>query len=185
VTRLARAFLAVVPPDPVLDAVEARLRPLCAVDPPLRWLPRNQWHITVQFLGPVADDDALTTAVGDALTHVDPFTVRLSGMGAFPTLRRATVAWIGVEDAVPLETLATIVHTTTAALGYEPEGRPYHPHLTIGRLTRPQSLSPLHDAFGDSAVGPPWTVGEIALIQSETRPDGAVHTVRARLPFSA
>ena len=184
-TRLARAFLAVVPPDPVLDALEERLHPLRAGEPQLRWLPRNQWHLTVQFLGAVGDDDTLTTALSDALTGVVPFPVRLAGAGAFPAPGRATVAWIGVEDATALDTLATIVHTTTAALGYEPERRPYHPHLTVGRLARPQSLTPRLDSFGATPVGPPWTVGELALVQSDTRPEGAVHTVRARLPFNA
>jgi RNA 2',3'-cyclic 3'-phosphodiesterase len=184
-TRLARAFLAVAPPDPVLDAIEECLRPLRAIEPPLRWLPPNLWHLTVQFLGVVDDDDTLTTAVGEAVTRVAPFTVRLAGAGAFPAPRRATVAWIGVEDATALTALAKVVDTATATLGYEPERRPYHPHLTVGRFAQPQSLIERLDTFGAPPVGPPWTVGEIALIQSDTRPEGAVHTVRARLPFSA
>jgi 2'-5' RNA ligase len=185
VTRLARAFLAIVPPAPVLEAIDERLGPLRAGEPQLRWLPRSQWHLTVQFLGPVADDDPLTTAVRDALTRVAPVTARLAGAGAFPTPGRATVAWIGVEDTAVLDALATMVRTATAALGYEPERRTYHPHLTVGRLARPQSLTPCLDAFGAAPVGPPWTVGELALIQSDTRPEGAVHTVRSLLPFNA
>ena len=184
-TRLARAFLAVVPPDPVLDAIEERLQPLRAAELPLRWLPRSQWHLTVQFLGPVVDEDALTTAVGDVAARLTPFTVRLAGSGAFPSPRRATVAWIGVEDARALAALAGTVRGATATLGYEPERRPYEAHLTVGRLPRPQSLTEPLDAFGAAPVGPPWTVGELTLIDSDTRPEGAIHTARARLPLGA
>ncbi len=184
-TRLARAFLAVVPPDPVLDAVDARLELLRATEPSIRWLPRNQWHLTVQFLGAVADADALANAIRDAIQPVSPFTVRLAGAGAFPTPRRAAVTWIGVEDPAPLERLVAVVQAAAAALGHSPESGPYRPHLTVGRLARPRSLTRPFDAFGATPVGPAWTVGELALVESDTRPDGAVYTVRARLPFGA
>jgi 2'-5' RNA ligase len=185
VTRLARAFLAVGPSPPVLDALAARLEPLAAAGPGLRWAPRGQWHLTLQFLGTVGDAEALGDAVGSAVAALPPFTSRLAGAGAFPSARRAAVLWVGVDDPAPLATLAGAVQRATAELGHQPEERPYHPHLTVARAARPRSVAPLVEALEAPAIGPAWTVDEVALVASDTRPDGAVHTVWARRPLGA
>ena len=49
---MPRLFVAVWPPDPVLDAVAGLDRPPIAG---LRWTTRDQWHVTLRFLGPVED----------------------------------------------------------------------------------------------------------------------------------
>jgi 2'-5' RNA ligase len=184
-TRLGRAFLAVVPPAAVLDAVAARLAPL-APGEALRWLPRPQWHVTLQFLGPVDDAEHLAAALEPVLATRTRCTAQLAGGGAFPTPRRATVLWIGVEPAGALAGLAatvTAVTAVTAELGHVTEPRRYHPHLTVARAARPRPMTRAVDALGADPVGPPWTVAEVALVQSDLRPDGARHTVWRPLPL--
>ncbi len=175
-TRLARAFLAVTPPPTVLDALADRIAPLTTSEPTLRWLPREQWHVTLQFLGPVADAEALAAAVGAATASQASSTHQLAGGSAFPSPRRGSVLWIGVEPPEPLAALAAAVGAATAPLGHAPEARPYQPHLTVARAARPRPLAPAVDTIGPEPVGPPWTVTEVALVESDTRPDGAVHT---------
>ena len=183
-TGLARGFVAVVPPDAPLDALDARLRALPDERPPLRWLPRHQWHLTLKFLGRVDDADALTGAVHAATRDRAPFTLQLGGAGAFPTPRRASVLWVGVAaGASELAPLAAAVDDATAGPVADTEQRPYHPHLTVARAARARPVEGLVDALGAPPIGPAWTVTEIALVESDTRPDGAVHTVRARLPL--
>ena len=76
---LRRAFVAVVPPQPVLDTIEA----LVPHDPDrrsarrMRWTRRAQWHVTVEFLGRVDDAAALTGTLRDATTELAPFALRL------------------------------------------------------------------------------------------------------------
>jgi len=70
VTRLARAFVAVVPPDAVLDALHGQLASLTDEPSPLRWVPRHQQHLTLTFLGRVDDADALTDALASATLAV-------------------------------------------------------------------------------------------------------------------
>ena len=182
-TRLARAFVAVVPSDAALDALSAGLKNLTA-DPPLRWAPRSQWHLTLAFLGAVDDADALTGSLAAAARAVAPFPLRLGGAGTFPAPRRASVLWVGVVEGQPeLTDLATTVRDATAGLVDRADDRPYHPHLTVARAARPRPLAALVDALGPGPIGPAWTVTEIALVESDPRPDGAVHTVRARLPL--
>jgi 2'-5' RNA ligase len=90
------------------------------------------------------------------------------------------VLWAGLEDPAPLTTLAEAVRRSTAGLGHPAEERAYHPHLTVARAPRPRPVSHLVDELGARPLGPAWTVDDVALVASDTRPDGAVHTVWAR-----
>jgi len=182
-TRLARAFLAAVPPGPVLDAVDQRLAPLAPRQPGLRWLPRPQWHITLQFLGPVDDAETLADALVAVLGAHPPFRAQLVGGGAFPTTRRATVLWLGVEPADQLADLAATITAATAEPGHAVEPRRYHPHLTVARARQPRPLASVVEALGTGPVGPPWTVDQVTLVESDLRPDGAVHTPWRPLPL--
>ena len=184
-TRLARAFLAVVPSAAALDDVAGRLDPLRQAEPSLRWLPREQWHLTVQFLGPVDDAEELSEAIGRAVAGIVPFPVQLTGGGAFPSPRRAAVLWIGVGEPEPLVALADAVTSATAELGHRAEERAYHPHLTVARTARPRSVIGLVEQLGAVGPGPAWTVADVALVASDTHPEGAVHTEWDRRPLGA
>jgi 2'-5' RNA ligase len=176
VTRLQRAFLAVVPPEEALDDLEGRVEPLRAGAPRLRWLPRQQWHLTVQFLGPVEDAETLLDAVGAAVARLPPFPLQLGGGGAFPSARRAAVLWVGVDEPGPLVALAEAVQERIAGLGHPPGERRYHPHVTVARAARPRPVAALVRRLEAAAPGPAWTVTDVALVESDTRPEGAVYT---------
>ena len=180
-TALRRAFVAVEPAPPALDALDSAVADLAAAEPRLRWMPRTQWHLTLQFLGAVDDAEALIAAVAAAVAGQPAFAVRLAGAGGFPSARRGSVLWVGVEPADALLRLAAAVQHATRPLGYRGEARPYHPHLTLARAARPRPLGRLVDALGDAPMGPSWTVTDVAVVESDTRPSGAVHTVRDRL----
>jgi 2'-5' RNA ligase len=184
VTRLARAFVAVVPPDAVLDALDTRVRGLTDEATPLRWLPRQQRHLTLAFLGGVDDADGLTGSLAAAARAVAPVALQLGGGGAFPSPRRASVLWVGVAAGrAELTALATAVAAATEGFARHADDRPFHPHVTVARGARPRPLGGLVDALGSDPIGPPWTAREVRLVESDTRPDGAIHTVQARLPL--
>jgi 2'-5' RNA ligase len=185
-TGLARAFLAVVPPAPVLDAIEEHLAPRRGRAPQgVRWVPREQWHLTVRFLGRVGDLQRLVAGLDD-LAPVPGPALRIGGVGAFPDPGRAAVLWAGVDEgARPLEDLARRVEALVTAAGQPPDARPFHGHLTLARLARPRSASAFLEAWGGGAPGARWAVRELVLFESDTRPDGARHTERARVLLGA
>jgi 2'-5' RNA ligase len=185
VTGLRRAFVAVVPPPEVLDAVERVVAPIRPVAPPhLNWTHAGQWHLTLQFLGPVDDVDELTDALRWGLHGLPPVTLALGGAGAFPSASRAAVVWIGLDEGEPeLARLADAVQRATEPLGYEPEQRDFSPHLTIARSPRARSLANLVHSLGDGPVGPLWDVSEVLLMESDTRWDGAVYHEVASFPL--
>jgi 2'-5' RNA ligase len=175
--EVGRAFVAVRPPEEVLDAVAARLgEPLARR--------RSQWHFTLVFLGAVARLAPVQDAVAEVAAAQAPFPLRVGGAGAFPNERRARVVWLGLEEGrAGLEALNAALGAALEPLGYAREGRQYHPHLTIDRLRVPGPVGHVLEAVGSGPVGPEWTVGEVVLYQSRTSPAGATYTALGRFPL--
>jgi len=136
----------------------------------LRWTRPEQRHLTLQFLGGVEDVDALVASVAASVRGIAPFTLALGGAGAFPAAARASVVWLGVSTGA--DRLAELAAAIVAA----PGGRPFRPHLTIARARAPRDLCALVEHLRRGSAGPPWTVDEVVLFESDTRADGAVHT---------
>lgn len=180
---MTRAFVAVVPPADVLDAVEEVLAGTGGLPEGAKPTRREQWHLTLQFLGNRADVDAVGGAL--AALAVAPGRLALGGGGAFPSARRGRVLWIGLRmGAEWLAQVAAAVGALLAPLGHEPEARPYHGHLTLARWKTPADLRPVVDALGDGAVGPEWTASEVVLFESRLRRTGAEYEPRLRVPLS-
>lgn len=180
-TSLRRAFLAAVPPDPVLDAVEALVGG--ATRRGFRWTRRDQWHITIQYFGKVADADALVGALAGAVAQVGAPTVLLRGAGGFPSAKRAAVYWLGVEDPTGLAAVYDAVIEAAASFVRPRDLVHFTPHLTLARLPSPKKLTAEVEALRAITVGPAWTVDEVVLMESETRREGAVYHEIARLPL--
>jgi 2'-5' RNA ligase len=180
---LRRAFLAVEPPPDVLDAIGSLVESLDTSGGRLRWTTRAQWHVTLGFLGPVADVEDLERAVSDAVRGAPSASVRLGGGGAFPRPARASVLWLGCTDgADALGTVAGVVTRATEALGYEAEAREFRPHVTLARARDRRDVRPLLEALGSDPVGPAWTLDEVVLFESETHSEGARYTAVSRMP---
>jgi 2'-5' RNA ligase len=179
---IARAFVAVEPPAAVLAALEERV---CSAQrvahaDALRW-GRQGWHATLRFLGRVDEPDALRDVLARAVDDVEPPNVRLGGGGAFPRVRRGTVLWVGFSEGVDaLGELAACVGAATVTLGYEADGRPFRPHLTVARAPSARDLRPFVRALGDAPIGPAWRVDTAVLLASETDREGARYTEVAR-----
>jgi RNA 2',3'-cyclic 3'-phosphodiesterase len=155
----------------------------------VRWVDPEVIHLTLKFLGEVAE--ARVPAVAETLrvvaAPVAPLALALGGLGAFPTVRRARVVWIGVTaGAAEVARLAGGVDQALAAVGFVPEARPWSAHLTVGRVRSPRGMGHLAAAIEGAPraeIGA-WTVREMVLYRSHLRPTGAVYEAVARLPLA-
>ncbi len=183
-SRFGRAFVAVVPPPAVLESVASLLDTLGGALRGARLTGREQWHLTLQFLGDHADldacRDALLASVPAALA---PARVQLGGLGAFPSERRARVLWLGAREGDAwLRGAADAVAAALAPSGFEPDHRAAHPHLTLARFRTPVDARPIVERNGSGdTVGDAWSVGELVLVQSTLGRSGATHRVHARV----
>jgi RNA 2',3'-cyclic 3'-phosphodiesterase len=131
-----RLFLAVELEPRLRRALREAAAPLRALAPDAGWVAEDRLHLTLKFLGeqPETLVQPLTEAMSRIAARHWPVEMRLRGIGAFPNLRRPRVIWAGIEPAPKLELLQHDVEEACAALGVEVEGKPFRPHLTIGRL---------------------------------------------------
>jgi 2'-5' RNA ligase len=141
--------------------------------------------LTLHFLGDVPEDrlDNVSAAVSAVATLHMPFSLRLSNLGCFPSPRKPRIVWVGLSGStdilVPLQ--RELGQQLKKAIDFQPESRPYSPHLTIGRVKKgiPQKgLRELGQALEKEIprVGEvaPLPVDAIHLIRSDLRPDGPV-----------
>jgi 2'-5' RNA ligase len=171
---LRRGFVAIVPPPEVLDAIEALLeRPKSST---FAWTRRDQWHVTLQYYGRVGDPEALADGIHAAAAASAPVQLRVRGGGAFPTPRRAKVFWLGIESRDALIDLHATVAAATRDFIDRRDRISLRPHLTLARLKKNVDLTADVEALENVPVGPPWTLRELHLLDSDTRPDGAVYT---------
>jgi RNA 2',3'-cyclic 3'-phosphodiesterase len=182
---MTRAFVAIRPPAQVLDAIEARVADVAMGAG--RATTRDQWHLTVQFLGDAADIDAVLAALALGPLDIGGGAIRLGGADALGTRRRARTLVLRLHDGDAwARALAAQVESRLASLGHAraPGEKAYVPHLTLARFRAPTDLRPLCGAIGPEPVGDAWSVEEIVLYESRLRPQGAQHVDRGRLRFT-
>ena len=150
----------------------------------VRWMPATSYHITLKFLGWTRDPavEAVRDALVEAARGTPRLMLRTARIGAFPALEKASVVWAGVEGDAVMAGLVGRIEAAMVALGYPAETRPFHPHVTLGRL---RELRPVKDLVLPLAK---QTFGEtkldaITLFESETRAAGAVYREVARIDF--
>ena len=177
-----RLFIAIELPDDLKREL-GRLK----VDiPGARWVPVDQIHLTLAFLGEV-EEAAVERLTGElARVQAPEFQLCFSGTGCFPDRRRPRVLWIGLEPNPRLNVLAAGVREAVLACGIPQEERPFSPHISLARL----KLSPPgeFEAFLDQHKKPRLPalhVREFTLFLSRLTPQGAEHTPVRTFPLAA
>jgi 2'-5' RNA ligase len=153
--------------------------------PAVRWVKPELMHLTLAFLGEVSQDflaSAKARLIEVAQQH-QAFTAQLNGLGAFPNPTRARVVWIGTEQGrSEVCALQSDVVRALGSVGYQPERRPFSPHLTIGRLRMPDDVSKAVAAQFESES---FTVDHLILFRSVLGPAGPTYSVLAEFPLSS
>jgi len=163
-------------------------RALVALDPHLtglRWLPEEQLHLTLSFLGDVVApaEDQLHEAL--RAVRVPPFFLPLRGVGVFNARGRPSVVWAGVGKGHPhLFALHRHVQDAILHAGLEPDLKPFHPHVTIGRAKgiSQQALQPFIRNHAEAEFGLVKVTG-FALYSSVLTAAGAIHHVELSQEF--
>jgi 2'-5' RNA ligase len=170
----------------IAEEVAAHREPVAQAGLRVAWVPPANLHLTLKFLGSVREESL--EAVAGALLRLPPrapIDLRAHGLGAFPSVEAPRVLWVGVSANDGSDTLAQLAREVESAmteLGFAKEERPFHPHVTVGRVKE---------------RGPGWeavrwtsqvdlgasTVSELVLYESKTLHDGAEYVARARIPF--
>ena len=182
-----RCFAAVSLPEPVLDDLQAITdwgrRNVRGV----RWVSRDQMHVTLVFLGTVPEPAVqnVITSFERHLRGAEGVRLTVGAPGQFPERGRPRVLWWGMEGgAEALEDLAAHSRSAAVEAGTMPDKKPFRAHLTLGRAregTRgwiewppPCDLTPRRMSF---------EIDRVTLFRSQLQPGGAVYTSIRSFPL--
>jgi len=182
-----RSFIAINLPTTIKREIGAIIERLGPAGPPSRWVPPENLHVTVKFLGDIRDDQIgpVTGAITLAAGEYRPFDLRLGGFGFFPNERKARIFWIGIETGFePLKALAHAIDRQVATLGFPLETRPFSAHITLARLREPGPA----DRLAKAASHVPYlsemiAVTQIDLMRSVLSPKGASYSIVDSVPL--
>lgn len=179
-----RLFVAIEIPEPAKAAVEEAFGPWRDAFPRARWVPRENWHVTMKFLGRTGPRlrEWVPERTEVAASEVRPFRAALAGIGSFPSRRTGRVLWAGLEDeGGGLAHLATVLDEELID-EFPAETRRFHPHLTVARSEPPLSLPP---AFAETALATEsWKVDHVVLFRSHLQRPAPRYEPLARFPLS-
>ncbi|MCK5269950.1 MAG: RNA 2',3'-cyclic phosphodiesterase [Sedimentisphaerales bacterium] len=165
-----------------LGRLQDRLRRRLQVnDKAVKWVRPENVHLTLKFLGEVADRviPDICSAVSEAAGEIAPFTFEVTDCGCFPRSGAARVLWVGVKQGKEtLLQLQEMVELYLAEIGFPPEERRFSAHLTLGRIKNTEAGRLVHDAVAELE---PIRLGcrdvsEITVFQSELTQSGPIYT---------
>lgn len=175
-----RAFVAVKLPASVEKFLEQVAEQLANKLPAraVRWVKPEAMHLTLRFLGDVSIEKmpALPPLLDQTAHQYPAFNLQLDKLGCFPSPQNPRVLWVGLFD--PHRQLISLQQTLEQALiphGWQPEGKPFQPHLTLGRVQTPSNqFSQLPWQKPLQPLNIP--IKAIYLIKSQLRPTGPIYT---------
>jgi RNA 2',3'-cyclic 3'-phosphodiesterase len=182
---LIRAFIAIELPAELKTELAALETQLKKNSPPvIKWVDPESIHITLKFLGEIPDAviDKLLPAMEESVVGVSPFKLDIRQLGAFPTIDRPQVIWVGVTgDMDKLAQLQKKIEANMEQLGFKRESRDFSPHLTLGRVrdeARPNEIQRIGKLLKDTPFSALHNinVNEINLMKSRLTSTGAIHS---------
>jgi 2'-5' RNA ligase len=182
-----RCFIAIEIPDGIKKSIGQAVDNLRKSGADVKWMPDENIHITLKFLGSTEDTliDKIKDALAEKISTYSPFSITINGTGHFPPGRHPRVIWVGVEDSGVLAGLQKDIDTVMIKFGYPEENRPFTGHLTVGRVRSDKRMTEMLkklDEFHTISFGELLIKG-ITLMKSELKPGGARYYSLAEIPF--
>ena len=183
-----RLFVAVDLDETARAAAASTARTLAARLPgtdapsPVRWVPPEQLHLTLRFLGEVAAREAASVQRAFSQSwETAAFTSSFAGVDLFPLSGAPRVIWLGVDKGrKQLVALKSELDRRLAPVGFEPETRPFRAHMTLGRVKRRAAISGPALRAEVSTSGPEtvrWVVDHVTLYESRMSFRGATYHI--------
>jgi len=172
-----RLFVGIEVPEAQKRSIEKAIQELRKALPSARWVPRENWHVTLKFLGEVPEErvSEITEIGSKSASRTPQFDTHLTEIGSFPTKTRTRVLWVGLVDPDRVMAhLAARLEKKFGKAGFRQESRDLHPHLTLARFRIPERIADVIQRNGPYPFDEnPFPVEEVVLFRSHTSRSGA------------
>ncbi len=186
-----RLFVACEVPDDVKQSIGGVIETLKSRSgSAVRWIRPEGVHVTLKFLGevPVKKLPGIKLAIQEAVVGHSPFELEFSNIGTFGGREGLRIMWVGIAgDVLRLEALVRAVNAALAVVGFEPERRPFRPHLTLGRVrdeipTRQRAQIEVDVGKLDVPLTS-WRTSQVSLMRSRITATNVTYEVIATFPL--
>lgn len=152
------------------------------------WVKTDNIHLTLKFLGEIEEQKIKTISkeLKELTNKYTSFETCMGKLGTFPSISNPKVIWIGInKNEDKITNLQKGIEDVITPLGFEKETRPFHPHLTLGRVRGKKNIQKLVDKLKSLPLPQfkPIMVDRIILFQSILKPTGAEYTALDEFPL--
>jgi RNA 2',3'-cyclic 3'-phosphodiesterase len=184
-----RTFICVEIPASLRKNIASLQDDLRAVGSQVSWTKADNIHLTLKFLGDVAEPDLpkICRASELAATGIEPFALTVAGTGCFPSAKNPRVLWVGFQVLPePLTKLQSRLEEFLDRVGFPRENQRFRPHLTIGRVrsnSSPFALSKKLEEHGFESQT--FAVDRLVVMRSQLNPKGSIYTPLQIIPLKS
>jgi 2'-5' RNA ligase len=183
-----RLFVALEIPSAVRESLAELIRELRPFAPQAKWLRAENLHVTLKFIGEVANErlEAIRTALGEVRSK-SFVTLEFRGLGFFPNEKHPRVFWAGIEAPANLGVLVAEIEGATEKPGTAREKRLFSPHLTLARFESPKLSDSFRAAIAENEARDFGSLrtSNFHLIESKLKPSAAEYTTLQTFQFAA
>lgn len=175
-----RTFIAIEVDEEIKEGLAKIQDELKIAQADVKWVEPKNIHLTLKFLGEVGENKipAIIQALKDAARQTKSFSIALTNLGAFPSLKSPRVIWIGSENgSAELLELANLIEALLVKLGFPGEKREFSCHLTLGRAKSSLNKESLSEKISQIKFGSPLRqdVKSIVIFKSTLTPKGPIY----------
>jgi 2'-5' RNA ligase len=181
-----RTFDALSLPREIATAMSSIQEELIASHAEVKWDTSDKFHITLKFLGDT--EASLIPRIADDLQHsigsFPAFEIAYEDLGGFPNVERPRVVWIGARENPQIKQLQTQVELVCTSFGFPKEDRPFHAHITLGRVKGSRNLDRLTASLKSITFEPLLArCTHVHIIRSDLKPTGSVYSLLNSIPL--
>ncbi len=182
-----RCFIAIEIPEDIKREMHAITTILRATGGDVKWVPTENLHLTLKFLGTTPESviGPITEGLSKKMSSYTPFYITISHVGCFPNKKRPRILWIGADQTELMKELHSDIERELERFGFSAEKREFHAHVTIGRVRSQSRVRPVirrMDEYASHHFGS-CEVTNISLMKSQLNPAGARYETLAQIPL--
>jgi 2'-5' RNA ligase len=189
VPQIIRTFIAIEISKELRKVFQSLYDEMIKIPANVKWVNPDSIHLTLKFLGNISKSQVsdVNSALQNSLKDSIRFSLLNSEKGAFPSLKRPRVFWIGLREIEmgSLFQVQNAIENEMEKLGFDREKRKYNPHLTVGRVRDPLNLGLVIEKFTSFSLPEiEFSVKRILVMKSELTPKGAIYSVQKSLDLN-
>jgi 2'-5' RNA ligase len=183
-----RLFIAINIPKKERDRIFRAARVFREAGYPVRWVDPELFHLTLKFLGEVSPGKlpVVEEVIQGVAETTGGFQMKLGGFGAFPTIRKPRILWVGADPSPALRCLKQDLEWALSDYGFDRETRAFHPHFTLGRATSEDGAGAfrgLDSLSADISYSGDVKVWKVDLMESHLSASGPRYEILSSFPL--